>query len=141
MSDKTNECWGRSPSPLNGERAGVRGESVERVSIPQALAEVCPLSPHPTLSPPSGSGEGMEAPAFSLIRGPSSNLAIGPNFGVHFRLHGFLISSLASFTSAWTTIQSIQSAPMSPLASLGSFFSWNSTALASDARAWSGCCI
>jgi len=36
-----------SPSPLNGERAGVRGESVEKVLIPQALGEECP--PHLTL--------------------------------------------------------------------------------------------
>jgi hypothetical protein len=50
-----------TPSPLNGERAGVRGECIEKVSI----GETPPASNRPhltlTLSPPSGSEEGNHA--------------------------------------------------------------------------------
>jgi valyl-tRNA synthetase len=47
-----------APSPLNGERSGVRGETpVDRPKSP---------SPHPTLSPPSGSGEGSARRANKL---------------------------------------------------------------------------
>ena len=60
-----------SPSPLNGERAGVRGEAANgRGSSP---------SPHPTLSPPSGSGEGkaLSAPNVGAIAWPT-NAITGP---------------------------------------------------------------
>ena len=48
MCDKTNEPRGRSPSPLNGERGGVRGESAENALIPRARCGLVPLtSPYP----------------------------------------------------------------------------------------------
>jgi PAS domain S-box-containing protein len=49
-----------SPSPLNGERAGVRGEDIES---PPPLPKTAP--PHPSPLPPARGGEG-EAPAASL---------------------------------------------------------------------------
>ena len=72
MGYKTSQCLRWSPSPLNGERAGVRGENADNALILQALGERRSPSPHPTLSPPSGSGEGMPAFACSLSRCPSS---------------------------------------------------------------------
>ena len=52
-----------SPSPLNGERAGVRGESVEKALILQTLGELRP--PHLTLPsplPPGAERECMRPP-------------------------------------------------------------------------------
>ena len=53
-SDGTHRDLVGSPFPLNGERAGVRGESNHRPIISP--------SPHPALSPPSVSGEGTGSP-------------------------------------------------------------------------------
>jgi valyl-tRNA synthetase len=47
----------QAPSPLNGERAGVRGENAGGQNSP---------SPHPTLSPPSVSGEGKSSGTASV---------------------------------------------------------------------------
>jgi len=52
-ADGTHKALVASPSPLNGERVGVRGEIDARRGISP--------SPHPTLSPPSGRGEGSSA--------------------------------------------------------------------------------
>jgi hypothetical protein len=41
------------PSPLNGERAGVRGEEIPHRSIARGYCAGQSPSPHPTLSPPS----------------------------------------------------------------------------------------
>jgi hypothetical protein len=57
MNSKLRQRSDSSPSPLNGERAGVRGENVERLDVLKALPHGdCP---HFTLSsPPCGSREG-----------------------------------------------------------------------------------
>jgi signal transduction histidine kinase/ligand-binding sensor domain-containing protein len=55
-----------SPSPLNGERAGVRGEAVAAASTSET-----PAPPHPSPLPPSRGGEGG-TPAASLNSQPST---------------------------------------------------------------------
>jgi hypothetical protein len=71
MNKRAIRYAGVSPSPLNGERAGVRGVNVEmNLDFIGSGAERSP-SPHPALSPPSGSGEGLNPPARSLSNGPS----------------------------------------------------------------------
>ena len=50
MNDKASECERRSPSPLNGERAGVRGENFGELPISRAFEPTDP--PHLTLPSP-----------------------------------------------------------------------------------------
>jgi hypothetical protein len=55
-----------SPSPLNGERAGVRGERVEGPRILQALSRGClPHLTQPSPLPPGAERERLHQPVFA----------------------------------------------------------------------------
>jgi hypothetical protein len=79
MNFKTNESVGWSPSPLNGERAGVRGEILEKALILQALGEARP--PRLTLPPPLNAERVCLRPPV----GYPSVLAVTPRSGFHGR--------------------------------------------------------
>ncbi len=66
MNYRASRLAGVPPSPLNGERAGVRGENV--AMNPDCIAVSQSDRPHHTLalSPPAGNGEGMKAPTGHL---------------------------------------------------------------------------
>jgi len=60
---ESSEAALRAPSPLNGERAGVRGGNAQRLSSTAGASDVRPTSPQP--SPPLRGGEG-DAPRARL---------------------------------------------------------------------------
>ena len=65
MHDKHKERGGLSPSPLKGERAGVRGENVKSVPIAQAHREQ--RLPHLTLPSPLPPGAERERRRSSVL--------------------------------------------------------------------------
>lgn len=74
MKDKASRDGGASPSPLDGERAWVRGEKVE--PDPDNIGSFVERSPssHPALSPPAGSGEGTDQPIRRLSHSLSNKI-------------------------------------------------------------------